>query len=117
MLSARMRSRRIESTLNKLSRSVSARVRKRGFVVSGGAGTFGLIVSITCASSGALQNGPGQQAEADDQQYTAHRTAQRARPRTNSTNVPTGTPVGPRGTVPRSDSVYAVPAMSRCTHG
>ena len=30
--------------------------------------------------------------------------------------VPTGTPVGPRGTVPRSDSVYAVPAMSRWTH-
>ena len=26
---------------------------------------------------------------------------------------PTGTPVGPRGTVPRSDSVYAVPATSR----
>ena len=56
-------------------------------------------------------------------QSTAHTRAQphdarqRARPRTNSTNVPTGTPVGPRGTVPRSDSVYAVPAMSRCTHG
>src|SRR5205823_4545481 len=28
---------------------------------------------------------------------------------TNSTKVPTGTPVGPRGMVPRSDSVYAVP--------
>ena len=50
---------------------------------------------------------------------SARRTlrGQRARPRTNSTNVPTGTPVGPRGTVPRSDSVYAVPATSRCTHG
>src|SRR5262249_31284369 len=64
-----------------------------------------------------VRNGPGQQAEADDQQCTVQRTVQRARPRTNSTNVPTGTPVGPRGTVPRSDSVYAVPAMSRCTHG
>ena len=32
----------------------------RGSTVSGGAGTFGLIVSITCAPSGAVQNGPGQ---------------------------------------------------------
>ena len=34
----------------------------------------------------------------------AVRENQRARPRANSTNIPTGTPVGPRGIVPRSVS-------------
>ena len=71
---------------------------------------------VSCAAGRPHKNGPGHEAEAD-QQHANARGAQRARPRTNSTNVPTGTPVGPRGTVPRSDSVYAVPAMSRCTHG
>src|SRR5690348_4924817 len=64
-----------------------------------------------------LQNGPDRQAEADHHEETPRASDQRARPRTNSTNVPTGTPVGPRGMVPRSDSVYAVPAMSKWTHG
>src|SRR6185312_6197219 len=44
-----------------------------------------------------------------------HQRAQRAR--RNSTNVPTGTPVGPLGMKPRSVSEYAVPATSRCTQG
>jgi len=56
-------------------------------------------------------------AEAGESNPDRGRTVQRARPRANSTNVPTGTPVGPFGSVTRSVSEYAVPAMSRCTHG
>ena len=41
---------------------------------------------------------------------------QRTLPRTNSTNVRTGTPVGPRGSEIKSVSEYAVPATSRCAH-
>ena len=41
----------------------------------------------------------------------------RARARTNSTNVPTGVPVGPLGIQPRSACEYAVPATSRWTKG
>ncbi len=64
-----------------------------------------------------VQNGPDHQAEAKTPQHRQRDADQPERPRTNSTNVPTGTPVGPAGMVTRSLSLYAVPAMSRCTHG
>src|SRR6185436_21004812 len=64
--------------------------------------------------------GPDQKGEADATNVSddgAERSGQPALPRTNSMNVPVGTPVGPRGMATRSVSEYAVPAMSRCTHG
>src|SRR5205085_7879439 len=64
-----------------------------------------------------VQNGPDQEAEAETAPNAGRGASQPARPRTNSTNVATGTPVGPAGSVTRSLSLYAVPAMSRCTHG
>ena len=71
-LSARMRARRIESTLDELSRSSeSARVRKRGFVGVRRRRHLRLDRVAHLRASGAVQNGPGQQAEADDQQYDA----------------------------------------------
>src|SRR5215207_658092 len=67
-----------------------------------------------------VQNGPDQEGEADPTSVSydcVEQSGQPALPRTNSTNVPVGTPVGPRGIATRSASEYAVPAMSRCTHG
>src|SRR5687767_3880602 len=67
------------------------------------------------ARANRVKNGPGHEAEAGATKPGLR--AQLTRPRTNSTNVPTGTPVGPFGSATRSVSEYAVPAMSRCTHG
>ena len=53
---------------------------------------------------------------AEQQRVRDFFSRQRTRPRTNSTNVRTGTPVGPRGIEIKSVSEYAVPAMSRCAH-
>src|ERR1700679_384494 len=64
---------------------------------------------------------PGDTDHCDQQQKDAagdvETAPQRALARANSTNMPTGTPVGPFGIATRSVSENAVPAMSRWTHG
>ena len=102
--------------------ALSARIES-----SGVRKTFDAVAAAAGAPGGAPGR-PARRRRAGDEQCTeqhqprddgprAVSVAQPALPRTNSTKKPTGTPVGPFGSQVRSLSVYAVPAMSRCTHG
>src|SRR6185312_10465594 len=109
-----VRERRLDRVLRDLRR-VAGRVRVRR-VPARGIRARG----VARSRNGLRSRGP---AEGEREQHHPRRAPngaagdrQRALPRTSSTNVPTGTPVGPLGTYVRSDSEYAVPAMSRCTH-